>query len=312
MSFVLDPRDQVDGISIYTIAGANITRGELVYITAAGTMALADSSAMATMPAVGIALGTVVTGRSLRILQRGIIVDLNWSWTPGAELYVSTVAGAMTQTIPPGNIQCVAVARSATEIYFNALPPGGGLGAGTGGRGDYTYLIYRYDGNYVVYDDRGFLVHGPGADADTEINWALTTGGAGCVVYLEEDTTFAINDPIAFTANTQVLRGGGRSSFIDGDALATGEHAIVLSGFDDCIIQELSIQTQDGGTKTCHCIFIEDGADRWRIEDVWIVDSDSDGIHIEGTNIIDGWIVNCTILDVDDIGIFSDDHCIAV
>ena len=174
-------------------------------------------------------------------------------------------------------------------------------GGGGGGLTEFSYLIVMNNGTYSTYDNQGSVVHGPsaGADADVEVNWAFNAGGAGTVVELAPDTTFVLADPIAFTANNQILQGGGRGSFIDGDGLATTEHGIVLSGFVDCQIRNLSIQTQDGGTKTCHCIFVEDGADRFHIENVWIVDSDDDGIHIEGTEIIDGWIVSCKLLDAD-------------
>jgi len=155
---------------------------------------------------------------------------------------------------------------------------GGAPAPGAGGLSEYTYIVVRDNGTYTVYDWAGVLAHGPGADADVEINWALTNAGAGGVVALERDTIFPIDDPITFTANQQWLRGGGRGTFIDGDTLATTEHGIVISGFDDCRISNLSIQTQDGGGKVCHCIFIEDGSDRFLIENVVIIDSDDDGL----------------------------------
>ncbi len=85
--------------------------------------------------------------------------------------------------------------------------------------------------------------------------------------------------------------------------MATTEHAIVISGRTNCGVKDVSIQTEDGGGKTCHCIFIEDGANEFLIENVYIGDSDSNGIHIEGTAITGGRIINCYIADVDEIGI---------
>lgn len=143
-----------------------------------------------------------------------------------------------------------------------------------------------------------------GVADDVQINEALNALPAGVQgrVVLSEGT-FNIVDPITIPANNITLRGQGRSTFIDGDGLATGEHGIVLSGFTNCTIKKLAIQTQDGGGKNCHCIFIEDGANSFEIEYVTIVNSDSDGIAIEGTNIVDGCIHNCHIDDVDDYGI---------
>lgn len=140
-----------------------------------------------------------------------------------------------------------------------------------------------------------------GAADEVEINLALAAAGAnGRVVLLEG--TYTIVDPIALTNNNQILEGQGRGTFIDGDGLATTEHGIVISGLTDCTVRNLAIQTQDGGGKTCHCIFIEDGADRFDIDNATIVNSDDEGIHVEGTNIVGGTIQNCTILDADGNG----------
>ncbi|MBA7490857.1 hypothetical protein ES702_01400 [subsurface metagenome] len=146
-----------------------------------------------------------------------------------------------------------------------------------------------------------------GVGDDVEIVAALTyvnALGGGEVLLLE--FTYVLVDPIAFPGDNLILRGLGRNSFLDGDGLATTEHAIVLSGVTDCVIRDLAIQTEDGGGKTCHCIFIEDGSDRFTIETVWIIDSDDQGIHIEGTNISAGWIVQVKILGTDGHGIFAD------
>ena len=138
------------------------------------------------------------------------------------------------------------------------------------------------------------------------INQAFTTLGAGArVVLLDGPYTLQVAG-ISFTANEQVLDGQGRSTFIDGDALATGVHAINLSGFDDCIIRNLSVQTEDGGGKNCDCISIENGANRFTIENVIIVNSDDDGINIVGTTITGGYILNCKILAADDNSIYID------
>lgn len=288
-------------------AGETLGRCALVYKAANGAWYLADADAAATMPVIGITLERANTGQIVRILDDGFVGRRTWTWTTGGAIYASTVAGELTQVAPagPGDvIQIVAMATSPRSIKFSS-DFGSGAGGAGGGLGDYTYLILRDGVNYDVYDRLGNNVS-TSIDADTSINWALTNGGANAVVYLNEDSIFAINDPITFTANGQTLRGGGRGSFIDGDALATGEHAIVLVGFDDCRIVNLSIQTQDGGGKTCYCIYVNDGADRFLIEDVWIVDSDSSGIRVAGTDTYDGTIRGCRILDTDLYGIEVD------
>ena len=144
-----------------------------------------------------------------------------------------------------------------------------------------------------------------GANMQVEINASLTfvsALGGGEVRLLAG--TYTIDDPIAFPGNTLTLSGLGRATFIDGDALANTENAIEITGRTDCVVRDLSIQTNDGGDLTIHCIFIEDGSDRFRIENVTVVNSDSEGIHVDGTNILEGWITNCDILDADGNGVY--------
>ena len=133
MSFVLDPKDQVDGFSIITpLAGAPVQRGEVVYTTTSGRVAPADASAIGTMYATGIALKRAAIGESVKVLLYGILVDVSGTWTPGRSLYVSTVAGALTQTAPtpPDLVQEVGHAATSTMIYFNPFPTSGGGSTG--------------------------------------------------------------------------------------------------------------------------------------------------------------------------------------
>jgi len=145
-----------------------------------------------------------------------------------------------------------------------------------------------------------------GVADEVDINTALAAlgPGEGMVVLLEGDFTLAAS--IAFTAGHQSLQGQGRATRIDGTALPAGAHAIVLSGFTDCIIRDIAIEGLAGGGDTTHCIFIEDGADDFHVIDVTIINSDSDGIHIEGTTIAGGHIHRCRVEAADVEGIFID------
>jgi len=144
------------------------------------------------------------------------------------------------------------------------------------------------------------------SDHSAAINAAITyvSGEGGGMVVLDEGT-YTIPDSIAM-ANNVWLKGQGRATFLDGDTLATTEHGIVFSGDTDAKVSDLSIQTEDGGGKTCHCVFIEDGSDRFVVENVIIVDSDDNGIRVEGTTVTGGRIINCSILDTDSAGIEID------
>jgi len=153
-----------------------------------------------------------------------------------------------------------------------------------------------------------------GAADDVEINEALgyvNTLGGGRVVL--KQGTFTLAASIIFPGNNIWLRGMGRSTFIDGDALTTGNHAIELVTVTGCAVKKLAIQTQDGGGKSCHCIFIDDDCSNLTIHDVTIVNGDSDGIHIAGTNTTDIHIRGLRVNDIDDNGIYvnmdADNYC---
>ena len=139
---------------------------------------------------------------------------------------------------------------------------------------------------------------------DIPLNAALvyiTVLGGGELYADEGDYNLA--DPMDLLGANIIITGAGRNTLIDGDGLANNEHAIQISGRDDCVIRNLAIQTQDGGGNVSHCIFIEDGSDGFLIEGVWIITSDVDGIHVEGTDINNGWIINCRIRGCDRNGI---------
>jgi len=192
--------------------------------------------------------------------------------------------------------------RGLTALFRHA---GGGFGA--------TCMVYSDDtpvlikalawASKAIYGDRVQICDG--TTDEVEINAALTAIAAiGGKVVLSEGT-FHIADPVVIPGNNIVLQGLGPGTIIDGDLLATTEHAIVISGVTDCVVKELAVQTEDGGGKTCHCIFIEDGANGTRIQEVRILDSDADGIHIEGTTMYDVSILHCHIDDTDGHGIYA-------
>jgi len=110
---------------------------------------------------------------------------------------------------------------------------------------------------------------------------------------------------VTFPANDLVLKGMGRQTLLDGDALATNVHAIVLSGYTDCVVKDLAVQTEDGGGKTCHCIYIDQGAHGFLIEHVIIVASDAHGIYLTETEVIaptgltEGKILACNFIQTD-------------
>lgn len=139
---------------------------------------------------------------------------------------------------------------------------------------------------------------------EVEINQALNAlpVQGGRVVLLEGQYVLAA--PIIIPDNDIVLEGQGWATFINGNNLLTGNHAIQVSAWSNCHIKNLSIRTQAGGGKTCHCIFAEDGSNDLLIENIYFEDSDSDAIHIEGSSINRIKIINCFVEGADDYGIY--------
>lgn len=94
--------------------------GAALYMAADGHYDEADADAAATMPCTALALETG-TG-SKQVLHYGYIRNDTWNWTPGALLYVSTTAGALTSTAPAGSgdqVQVVGYATHADRIFFS-------------------------------------------------------------------------------------------------------------------------------------------------------------------------------------------------
>jgi len=110
--------------------------------------------------------------------------------------------------------------------------------------------LHKNDADYVC----------DGAGDEVEINQALnalpTQGGR--VILLEG--TYVLAHSITIPDHYIILEGQGWNTLIDGDGLPTTEHGIVISSFSGVHIKNLAIQTENGGGKICHCIFIEDGA----------------------------------------------------
>jgi hypothetical protein len=94
--------------------------GALLYKASDGNWEEADASASSTIGMLGIA---VESGTGTKdVLLRGFVKDTAWSWTPGAQLFVSETTGAITSTAPTTSgsiVQVVGYATEATVMYFN-------------------------------------------------------------------------------------------------------------------------------------------------------------------------------------------------
>jgi len=143
-TFEFDP-DRMEGSGLITrgTAGENLAAHRLVYQGTNSRWYLADADAAATMPVIGLTLYFINSGQNGQILLQGYIGDSSWSYLVGREMYASTTPGLLTQTPPGGIGDLVQVVGIATDdhqlptnltkiIYFDPLPPSGGVGAGGG------------------------------------------------------------------------------------------------------------------------------------------------------------------------------------
>jgi len=298
--YLIGQRARGSGLSMPGIVGEAVTRGAAVYLSAVdGLWYLADADVLAELPVVAITKEAESTaGKVVQLVIIGLMGRSDWTWTRGDAIYVSGTPGVLTQTAP-ANRNPVAVAITSTMIYVN--PGSATASSGCG--------ILEGSTAYVGFDSckepfvNYFLCDGTADDVQINAALAYVNGLGGGCVYLESGT-YTLADSITFPGDDLKLNGCGEGTMLDGDGLATTEHAIVISGRDHAIVADLSIQTQGGGGKTCHCIFIEDGSDTFEIEHVHFVDSDDNGIHIEGTDIALGHIHHCHINGVDGHGIY--------
>ena len=99
---------------------ANSVFASALYANSDGELDLADASSAGTTPCIAMAL-EAGTG-SKKVLMKGFVRDDTWDWTPGGFVYLSTTAGAFTQTAPSGSgdqVQIVGIATHADRMFFN-------------------------------------------------------------------------------------------------------------------------------------------------------------------------------------------------
>lgn len=104
-------------------AGTTIAKFEAVYLASDGEWALTDADATATADKLlGIALEAGTDGNPLEVALPGSFIrDDTWAWTVGGAIYLSTTAGALTQTAPSATddvVRVVGYALSADVIWF--------------------------------------------------------------------------------------------------------------------------------------------------------------------------------------------------
>ena len=272
---------------------------DLVYPNASGEWVKADADSV-NSPVLGLSMGPLAVGIYGRILLDGFIGKASWAWTLGGTLYGSATAGEITQTPPTGVRQKVGYAVTSTLIHF--IPDTGGGGGGDCPTFEGATAFVGFDACKEPKDNY-FLADGVADDVTINAAEAYVVALGGGTIELERGT-FVLADPIIPTGDDLVFKGQGVGTLIDGDGLATTEHAFHITGRAHITLSDMSIQTQGGGGKTCHCIFLEDGADDFHMHRVHIADSDDNGVHIEGTDTANMHIHDCHIISTDGHGIY--------
>jgi len=104
------------------IAGEILALLDVVYLKSDGKWWKIDADAEATGAGLlGVTMQAASADGELQILVRGTIRNDAWAWTVGGNLYLSTDAGALTQTAPSGTsdvVRLAGVAYSADMILF--------------------------------------------------------------------------------------------------------------------------------------------------------------------------------------------------
>lgn len=111
------------GITVSLTAGETLAAGDIVYFKSDGKVWKADANAASTYPAMGLATASITANNAGVILLSGIYRDDTlYNFTVGGVVYLSTTAGAATQTQPSATddaIQVLGIATHADRIFFS-------------------------------------------------------------------------------------------------------------------------------------------------------------------------------------------------
>ena len=105
------------------IAASTITKGQVVYMTTAGTVAPADANGAGLQQARGIALNAAGAGQAVSVLKRGHVAGFTVSGlNASVPLFLSDTVGCLydtngTMTVPVGIVVCLSD-KDATKVFY--------------------------------------------------------------------------------------------------------------------------------------------------------------------------------------------------
>lgn len=114
-----------NGKMVIDTVSENVDPGEILTLKDDGKYWLADASLIGLMPAMVMAMETILADADGLLLHSGYYRHDDWDWSPGDGeanlLWASITPGAMSQTQPAGAgewVQVVAYLRTADVVYF--------------------------------------------------------------------------------------------------------------------------------------------------------------------------------------------------
>jgi len=118
--------DTYTGVVLGFISNGSIAIGQAVYVhTADGRVAIADANALATMPAIGVAVTAASDGGAIKILTHGIYNDsdgFGGALTEGVTMYLGEDVGTVNATIPDAAgdfVQVMGIAVGPRDVFIN-------------------------------------------------------------------------------------------------------------------------------------------------------------------------------------------------
>ena len=112
----------VSGVTTdWLVTGSSVTFGQVLYIYTDGSLRLADADFEA-YHVVAMAAESITAGNTGKVLLYGFAYNSAWTWGYNSPLFLSTTAGAITETSPTASgdrVQVLGRSYGADWIFFN-------------------------------------------------------------------------------------------------------------------------------------------------------------------------------------------------
>jgi hypothetical protein len=269
-------------------AGENVTKGDVVYISGISgnttVVSKADADDASKMPAFGIVATTTTSGQPVDIYTQGILGDLDTSaYSEGDELFVSTTAGALTNTPPTGEtaaIQKIAKVTRSNNLSGSIFITGAG----------------RSNATPNLDEDQFFLGNASNQAVATDFSDAVEALSINNVV---EDTTPQLGGDLASNGNDILFADNDKAVFGAGSDLQIyhdGTNSLIKeSGIGSLNFEATNINLQDATGTDFTARFITGGDVRLYYDGDQKLATTSTGIDVTGVITTDGLTTSADI-----------------